>query len=613
MEWWTLAISLLLIPLSSALPSISDPKAFNHTYDYVIVGAGPAGLVVANRLSEDPEVTVLIVEYGYLDNNKSILVPYESVHSQPYANQYNITSAPMKNLGNKRHPVYVGATVGGGSVINGLYFNRGSKADYDAWEQLGNPGWGWNGLLPYFLKSTNFSSPEISPDWHPTFGADAWGADGPVHVSIVPFEWPQQKVFRDAFAEMEIPLINEANDGSQVGLGWVPNSVNPDTRTRSDARTAYHDSACARNNVQLLTGTKARRILFDNDKTAVGVDLTGRDHDWRVIVNASKEVIVAAGAIWSPNLLQISGIGPQEMLKNAGVPVVHDSPGVGLNFQDTPTVIMRFNLTTNLHPSGDNMNDPTFYQLAKHQYESQRNGPFLQGHPNNVAFLSLRQITREATSIVDSVSEQSQAPAEYLPGLYGQKATAGYKAQLEILTTLLSGNESSILEFPFPADSLPQLNLLQKPLSRGTITLNASDPDLGPYVDYNVLANPLDAEMLVAMIKWTRSFFETNSIRKLGPEELIPGPEVRSQEALIAALSKDSLLVPQSNHQTGTCSMMPEELGGVVGPDLLVYGVKHLSVVDSSIFPMLPAARLVSTVYAVAEKAADTIKSRSEV
>ena len=204
------AFCLSLLSFANALPSLIDDYTHdnarsceNGTYDYIIVGGGTSGLTVANRLTEDPSVTVLVVEYGYLDNNFSVLIPYEANFNN-YRDAYNITSTPLIHLNNEPALVDAAATVGGGSVINGMFFDRASAADYNAWEQLGNEGWGWEGMLPYFIKSTNFTPPtaEIAAKYNYTWNASVWGTDGPVHASIAPFEWPEEPLMFTAWSEI---------------------------------------------------------------------------------------------------------------------------------------------------------------------------------------------------------------------------------------------------------------------------------------------------------------------------------------------------------------------------------------------------------------------------
>ncbi|EME89005.1 uncharacterized protein MYCFIDRAFT_116030, partial [Pseudocercospora fijiensis CIRAD86] len=593
-----------------------------QTYDYIVVGGGTAGLTVANRLSENPNVSVLVVEYGYLDNNWTTLVPFFARFNQD-PNEFSLTSAPQQHVDNKSYSIRVASTVGGGSVTNRMAFDRGSKADYDAWESLGNADWGWNGLLPYFLKSTNFTppQPDSATKWHLTWNASSYGTSGPVRVNLPEYQWPQQPRFRAAFQEVEgsdIGYPTEINDGSPVGVGWVPNSQDSTSQTRSDARTAYWDPARYRPNLHLVVGTKVTKVIFEN-KTAAGIEMISREDSFRARVRARKEVILAAGPVFSANILHRSGVGPKSMLQAAGIDVVHDLPGVGMNLQDHPLLYLSYNLTNNTYPAPqDLISNATLMTLASQDYIMYQSGPWLLAHSSSSAYLSLPQISPTTTTTKTLLSDlDSQESSTYLPKSYTDPPKAGYWAQLQILKSLLlHSRDSAIYEMPFNGDTTFVINTLLKPLSRGTIALNTSDPDLGPLIDFNFLANPVDRDLVLTMLNFTRTYFQTPTMQTLGAVEKLPGyndhatANSNSTTDPLEILKRKNLITPTSSQLSGACSMMPLELGGVVDSDLLVYGVERLSVVDSSIMPLIPSSHLCATVYAVAEKAADLIKIR---
>ncbi|KAF2162383.1 GMC oxidoreductase [Zasmidium cellare ATCC 36951] len=551
----------------AAMVHLAQPSSTNHDYthhisnklhDFIIIGGGTSGLVLANRLTEDPSTTVLVIEYGHLDNNSSIPIPYNANFNNN-RDLYNISSLPVKHLNNKPFPVAAAATVGGGSVVNGMFFDRASALDYDAWEALGNPGWGWEGLLPYF-------------------------------INLPPWQWPALPSFVDAFREMDrgIEFPREGSDGSGVGVFWVASSQDPATQTRSDARTAYYDPVRQRTNLHLLTGTKVETILF-RDKVAIG-----------------KEVILAAGAIFSPNILHLSGIGPREMLREAGIEVVSDLPGVGLNFQDHPTAYLSWNLTRNtFSPTPQDLTtNATFNARAKEEYDLHQTGPYTEARGNTAAFLPLSNLLTpsQIASLLNHSTPPPPLPHSYLHGL---------QTQHTLLHHALLTPHSAALELPFKADPSSFVLALQKPFSRGSITLNTTHPATAPpVVDYNTLSHPLDAALLLAGTAFTRSYFSVPTFETLGAEEVLPGANLTSPEDLLSALTKNGLLMPSFAHPSCSNAMMPEGMGGVVSPSLEVYGVRGLRVVDASVMPMIPATHLCATVYAVAEKGADLVKER---
>ncbi|KXT17163.1 hypothetical protein AC579_357 [Pseudocercospora musae] len=594
-------------------------REVNQTYDYIVVGGGTAGLTVANRLSENPDVSVLVVEYGYFDNNWTTLIPYFARFNQE-RDEINLASAPQQHVDGKSFNVRVASTVGGGSVTDVMAFDRGSQADYDAWESLGNAGWGWNGLLPYFLKSTNFTrpQPESAEKWHLTWDASAYGTSGPVRVNLPEYQWPQQPRMRAAFQELDgsgIGYPMEINDGSPVGVGWVPNSQDSTLQTRSDARTAYWDPARYRSNLRLVVGAKVNKVIFEKN-TAAGIEMTSREDSFTARVRARKEVILAAGPVFSANILHRSGIGPKSMLEDAGIDVVHDLPGVGMNLQDHPILYLSYNLTNNTHPAApDLLSNDTLMSLAREDYKMYQSGPWVLAHSSSSASLSLPQISSNQTFASILFHLESQESSTYLPSTYTDTPKAGYWAQLGILKRLLASRDSAIYQMPLNSDTTFVINTLLKPLSRGTISI--SPKNLEPLIDFNFLSNPLDSQLLLTMLNFTRTYFHTTpTMQSFAPIELLPGNAAPSSSnnysstSTMEILKRHNLITPTSSQLSGACSMMPLELGGVVDPDLLVYGVEKLSVVDSSIIPLIPSSHLCATVYAVAEKAADLIKIR---
>jgi len=253
--------------------------------------------------------------------------------------------------------------------------------------------------------------------------------------------------------------------------------------------------------------------------------------------------------------------------------------------------------------------DAAYYEASYAQYMANRTGPLTEAHGNAAAFLPL--------SIIDpnyrqyAINATMQPAAEYLPTVYNNSITllAGYMAQRTILAARFMTNTSAVMELPFGGTAV-QAVALEKPLSRGTITINSTDPAAPPVVDYGALTNPIDAYMAAAMLNYTRKFMETPAMQSLGPVELSPGPAYITTDELISVI-RSTVITPTFAHPSCSCSMMPLMLGGVVSPELLVYGVQNLSIVDASIIPMIPATHLQSTVYAIAEKAADIIKARA--
>jgi choline dehydrogenase-like flavoprotein len=527
---------------------------------------------------------------------------------------YDITSAPDANTGGRTYPVYVGNVVGGGSVVNGMAFDRASAADYDAWELLGNLGWNWNSMLYYFKKSTTFTPPsaENVRDFGITYDASYYGTNGPVQASFPNFEYPDVKTMFGAYKAAGVPLPKEQGGGLAVGAYWVPTSLQPGTQTRSDARTSYWEPVKSRKNLILATGRTVNEILFDQGVftglKAKGVQYVSRADKSVKQVFAKQEVILAAGAVFTPQLLQLSGIGPSNVLKAAGVTVKRNMPGVGANMQDHPNVNMMFDLKNMATPNPLSGMDPTFNTAAFAQYQTNNTGPITQAHGSTLAFLSLQTITQKYTDIVSSLL--AQTVGTLLPSLYSDSALLrGFLKQRSIISALHARPDVAIAEFPIVAFGL-SIGALQRPLSRGTITLNPSNKYGSPVVQFNTFQNPIDKKIMVEIVRWIRQHWKRPELAKFEPVEMVPGADAQTDDDIIDALIAQKALLPTFAHMSGTCSMMPELLGGVVASDLTVYNVRGLSIVDASIIPLIPATHLQATMYAVAEKAADIIKNR---
>ncbi|KAH4036926.1 hypothetical protein HBH98_127750 [Parastagonospora nodorum] len=605
-------LSKLFLSLIAATAASSELLP-NATYDYIIVGGGTSGLTVANRLTENGKHTVLVLEYNYLNDNPAILLPSDTLNFDP-SRFYNITSLPIPGLLNITRNVLVGALVGGGSGVNGMFFDRGSKSDYDAWESLGNKGWNFASLLPYFRKSVTFTPPsdELRDRYDWTYDVKAaYGGKGDIQLSFPPYQFPGQEYVRAAWKELGVKRPKEAAGGEAIGAIQAPSPLDPVTRTRSYARTAHYDPFKNRSNYVLETGFRVTEVVLNDKLAAVGVNVIKRGGSAeKIVVKARKEVIVAAGAVWTPWLLQRSGIGPRSVLEKARVAIKKDLPGVGANFQDHPAGGAVWKWTKNV-PSpaqGDLVTNATFYAEAKKEYESSRTGPLTVARGNQVAFLPLKVVAGEKwKGLVDATAAQDPTP--YLPSTYESTLIAGFKAQQVLTAKLLARDDSAAYEILIgvgPAGS----GALERSLSRGTININTTSPLSEPVVDYRTFSNPLDIELAISLVQFSRKFNSLNAFASLGAVEVAPGMNVTSDADIATFLRKT--FEPTLYHPAGTASMLPEKLGGVVGTDLLVHGIKGLSVVDASIIPFLPATHTCTTVYAVAEKAADLIKERTK-
>ncbi|OAA54268.1 Glucose-methanol-choline oxidoreductase [Niveomyces insectorum RCEF 264] len=496
----------LLRTRSSAATDAASPV--DAVYDYVVVGGGQSGLVVANRLSASRNVTVLVVEYGYFDDRPAQVQPASAVHYPPQ-DLYNLTSVPQMALDGSRQPVYSAAVVGGGSTVNGMMLNRGAADDYDNWARLQNPGWGWADLLPYFVKSTTFQapSPSLQKAFNITWNASAYGTDGPIHVSYAPFQWPGVALQYQGLVEMgAVPQLDGA-DGHGYGAYWFTSAVDNTTETRSYARTGYYDPVRNRTNLRLLTGWRVNTILF-NGTRATGISMQARQvastaaaaaataanttttNTTTVIVRARREIVLAAGALHSPQILQRSGIGPAGLLQEAGIDVLMDLPGVGSNLQDHPVGHVQFDFTHNVVPNPDDAHaNATFAAWAQAEWTRHRAGPQSQTVGNTAGLLPLSLLlgsssspnatngTNVTTTTVASIvaAYLAQDARRFLPVNYTADQVRGYEAQRALLAASLRRDDNAVIEFPLQATGASPL-VLTKALSRGTVLLDPTDP-----------------------------------------------------------------------------------------------------------------------------------------
>jgi choline dehydrogenase-like flavoprotein len=354
--------SAAALPPHARSATTKTPNDLLPEYDFIVVGGGTTGLTIADRLTESGNYTVLVVEYGYLDDNPTILatggdrddLDPNDVARATATQSYNITTLPIEGLADQRVSVMAAAVVGGASAINGMMLDRGSAEDYDAWVKQAGPTfseeygkeWGWKNLLPWFMKSATFHPPsdELAAEYQITYDTSVWGNLTPLHASYSPFYWKMQKVMFNSFKQVPgVAFPKEGADGNATGVFWAPGTMSPADRHRSYSRTAHYDPVKSRPNYHLLAGWRVTQLTMESDKepqewTATGVLVTPRDGDMPesgpVSIKAKREIVVSAGTIHTPQVLQRSGIGPRDVIEAANGTVRVELPGVGSNLQD---------------------------------------------------------------------------------------------------------------------------------------------------------------------------------------------------------------------------------------------------------------------------------------
>ncbi|KAK4228714.1 GMC oxidoreductase [Podospora fimiseda] len=591
------------------------------SYDFIIAGGGTSGLTVADRLTEAfPDKTVLVVEYGEIEYAPGVFDPPSTVWGGVggFASFFTLPTLPNPEVNNRTGLVLAGQIVGGSSAVNGQFFDRGSRFDHDAWHELATAGdpseekWDWNGIFPYFKKSVTFTPPPASAvqEHGYTWDISAYGGTTPIYSSFPPFQWGDHQLLRDAWKELGVNDPVECNGGDKDGLCWIPVSSHPVTFRRSHSGLGHYAAVnTTRSNYDLVVKHQVVRVIYPNNNPKNGpplVEVKSLIDGQLSNITSTGEVILSAGALHTPTILQRSGIGPDNFLNSADIPIIKSLPGVGSNFQDHSGPEVAWNYTTplNVYPLPSEMSNPSFVTSATSSFNSiPATGPYTLSMSNSAIFLSLPSTTPNYHLIANKILSQLFSPETFLPSsLHSFPAIIqGYKHQLSVLASLYSNPHLPTLEVPFATGtSARAINL--HPLSRGTVRLNLTNHLSLPVLDYRVGSNPVDFDVYIAHLEYVRKLINTTTLQALGAVEIAPGVERTDLKEAV----KDSLIF-SFMHPCCTAAMMPERFGGVVGTDLKVHGVEGVRVVDISVLPILPSSHTSATAYAIGEKAADII------
>jgi len=542
--------------MNSTAPSPATPNRSSGAleFDYVIVGAGSAGCVLANRLSADGRHSVLLLEAGPKDTNLWIHVPlgYGKLFKEKTVN-WMYQTEPEPELDGRTVFQPRGKVLGGSSSINGLLYVRGQHEDYDRWRQRGNAGWGYDDVLPYFKKAENQQR-----------GADKYhGVGGPLSVSNLGHPDPLSAAFIDAAAETGLPVNPDFNGATQEGAGFFQTTTRGGRR--ASTAVAYLRPARGRGNLRVETSALAQRILFEG-RHARGVEY--RQNGALRTATARKEVLVSSGAYNSPQLLQLSGVGPAELLKQHGIDVVLDAPGVGNDLQDhlQVRIVMRCTQPITLN---DILNHPVRRVMAGARYAAFRTGPLTIAAGTSGAFFKTN------------------------PRL------ASPDVQIHFLP--FSTDKMGEKMHPFSGFSASVCQL--RPESRGSLRIKSADPSVPPAIRINYLATETDRAAFVDGIKMLRKILAAPALKPFVIGEVEPGPKIASDEEILNFCRQRGSTV---YHPTSTCRMGNDPLA-VVDQRLRVRGIEGLRVVDASIMPDLMSGNTNAPTIMIAEKASDMI------
>jgi choline dehydrogenase-like flavoprotein len=527
-----------------------------NVFDYVIVGAGTAGCVLAARLSEDPRVRVALIEAGPMDRNPLIHIPATvgAAIATPKLN-WRFMTAPQEQLKGRRIPIPRGHVVGGSGSINGMVYFRGHPTDFDDWAAAGNPGWSYREVLPYFLRSENNDAYPDSP-YH--------GHGGPMNVIFIKRPNSMTPAFLAAMDSMGFKRNADFNGADSEGYG--PRQGTIERGRRVSTATAYLKPAAHRRNLTVLTDTRAARVCIEN-RQATGVELLTPGGSRRL--TAQREVIISGGAILSPQLLLLSGIGPEDALRADGVEVKHHLPGVGANYHDHLAVGVLLEMK-NTASYGISWRTVPRSLLNISEYALFRSGPL----SSNVF---------EATGFVRTLPELA-------------------RPDVQVVFQAARRNRNT---FPFPLGHGYAINLVGLyPKSRGTVRLAGPDPRAAPVVDPRLFSHPDDVATLLRGLKLGRRVAHAPAFDRYQATEVQPGPDVQDDAALVEYIRRASSTV---HHPCGSCRMGPDS-NAVVDSQLRVHGIKSLRVADASVFPSVLGGNTNAAVVMIAEKAADLIR-----
>ncbi|KAI0433772.1 oxidoreductase [Xylaria sp. FL1042] len=597
-------------------------------FDFIIAGGGTAGITLASRLSEVAHQTVLVIEAG-LDSSDDPRVKIPAFYAALHGTEvdWGFRTVAQQRLNGRSVSLNQGKSLGGSSVMNAHVYAPPTRAIPDAWAELGNAGWDWDIMGPYYTKA--FKLPQVPEELRRPLGVENWypgdtNTSGPVQLSYPgnPFH-PIRKIWAETFERNRYRMATGPWGEASVGSFSNLTSIDPERKERCDAAKAYYRPVLDRENLFIILDAHVDKIIFADDQLqpkAIGLQY---HHEGRVkTVSARKDIIIAAGALQSPKLLELSGIGNANILKQNNIKVIKDLLGVGENLQDHLICDLSFPAVDDIETlDALARQEPKALREAMINYTQNHGGILTTGGIETCAYLPIIDFLESpGRERLIQLIEENRPASSPTPGdaktrkyyeiaektlLDPNKPTAAYLTVLG--QDVIAPDPSTGLPTPpQPGKYLTIATILAQPLSRGTVHIVSNDFNEAPEIDPKYLSDPLDREVLARHVMYIGSIANSAPLSSVLKQPLEP-----SLLAYIADVDAAKRYIEARAismwHPAGTCSMLPEHIGGVVDPSLRVHGVGNLRVVDASVVPLLPPGNLQSTVYAIAERAADLI------